>query len=474
MHLGLGAFHRAHQAWYTQLANDVAQPGEGWGIHSFTGRSPALADALTAQDCRYTLIERASEGDSGQIIESIVRASDGGDGIRWCEAVADPAVGVLTLTVTEAGYCRGADGGLDWALPAVQADLEFLLAPSSEGSRDAAASAHVGADGALSRAAQARDSAAIEHEAASSKRDSATTAPGRIVDGLRARRAAGSGGLAVVSCDNLNGNGAVTRQVVLEFAARLDPALADWIDATVSFVSTMVDRITPATTPLDQQTAFELTGLADAVPVVTEPFSEWILSGAFPAGRPNWGSVGARFVTDIEPYEQRKLWLLNAGHSLLAYRGLLLGHATIAEAMNDASCREALEALWAEAREIVPFDAETVDTALAALRSRFTNARIEHRLEQIARDGALKLPIRVADVIRRRIAAGLPPGSAECGVIASWALFTDVADARSGAPAPSVAEAVLATIAPDLTAHHDVLAQVTQHVSSWQSALASH
>ena len=342
-------------------------------------------------------------------------------------------MGVLTLTVTEAGYCRATDGGLDWSQPAVQSDLDFLLAAELTAS--------------------------------------ATTAPGRIVDGLRARRVAGAGGLAVVSCDNLSGNGAITRRVVLELAQRVDPALAEWIGSSVSFVSTMVDRITPATTPLDERTAFELTGLVDAVPVVTEPFSEWILSGDFPAGRPNWHSVGARFVTEIEPYEQRKLWLLNAGHSLLAYRGQLLGHATIAEAMNDSSCREALESLWAEAREVVPFKAEAIDAALEALRARFSNARIEHRLEQIARDGALKLPIRVGDVIRRRLAAGLSPGTAECGVIASWAIYTDVADARSGASAPAVAAAVLATIAPDLAAHAEILSSIADQVAWWQAVV---
>ncbi len=193
-----------------------------------------------------------------------------------------------------------------------------------------------------------------------------------------------------------------------------------WIDDNVSFVSTMVDRITPASTPRDQAIARELTGFADAAPVVTEPFSEWVLSGAFPSGRPGWEVAGARFVDDIEPFERRKLWLLNAGHSTLAYLGLLRGRATIAEAMADSVCRDALEAVWAEARPVLPFEDAELDAQLDTLRSRFENARIEHRLVQIAQDGSQKLPPRILDVARARAAAGLPVGAAEARVIAAW------------------------------------------------------
>ena len=281
MHLGLGAFHRAHQAWYTDRAD------AGWGIAAFTGRSPTAAEALAAQDGLYVLVERAADGDTATVVQSIVQAHDGGDELAWRAAVADPAVTVLTLTVTEAGYAASA--------------TDDVAALRSGG-------------GAL-------------------------TAPGRLVDGLRARRDAGVGPLAVVSCDNLPANGAVTERVVRGVARLVDPGLDDWIARNVSFVSTMVDRITPATTDDDRAVARALTGFADAVPVVTEPFSEWVLSGDFPAGRPPWERVGARFVADVEPYEQRKLWLLNAGHSLLAYRGRLLGHDTVDRGLRTARRR---------------------------------------------------------------------------------------------------------------------------------------
>ena len=170
------------------------------------------------------------------------------------------------------------------------------------------------------------------------------------------------------------------------------------------------------------ETVLRLTGFEDAAPVVTEPFSEWVLSGTFPAGRPGWEAAGARFVDDVEPFERRKLWLLNAGHSLLAYLGLLRGHATIAEAMADDACSAALERLWAEARVELPFDDTAVDEALAALRDRFTNARIEHRLAQIATDGSQKLGPRILDPVRSRLADGHEPGEAQAGVIAAWTL----------------------------------------------------
>lgn len=372
VHLGLGAFHRAHQAWYTQRAND-ASDGEGWGIAAFTGRSPRAAEVLAAQDAVYTLVERGPGGDLAGVIQSVTSVHDGGDVDRWRGAMADPAVAVLTLTVTEAGY-RPPSGDLD-------ADLERLRSGAG-----------------------------------------AFTAPGRIVDGLRARRDAGAGPLAVVSCDNLPHNGAVTSDAVSGLARRLDPALAAWIDDEISFVSTMVDRITPATTDADRETVLRLTGVDDAAPVVTEPFSEWVLSGAFPAGRPGWEAGGAQFVDDVEPFERRKLWLLNAGHSLLAYLGLLRGHATVAEAMADEQCSTALEALWQEARTELPFDDAAVDAALAALRDRFTNARIEHRLAQIATDGSQKLGPRILDPARSRLHAGREPGAAQAGVIAAWIL----------------------------------------------------
>lgn len=425
-HLGLGAFHRAHQAWYTEQANAGASEGDGWGIESFTGRSPDLAEALTALGNRYSLIVRSADGDEVLEISSIVRATDGLDAERWRAVLADPAVGVLTLTITEAGYRRGPDGSASLDDPAIVDDLTALITD---------------------------DGAAM------------VTAPARIVDGLRARMRAGAGPIAIVSCDNLPANGEVTRRVVLAIADLVDRGLADWVASTVSFVSSMVDRITPATTEADSATVLSITGRHDAVPVVTEPFTEWILAGEFPAGRPAWEAGGARFVDLIEPFENRKLWLLNAAHSLLAYTGMPRGHSTIDEAMADPWCRERVEQLWSEARDVLDLPADDVDSAVAALRERFANSRIRHQLAQIGTDGSQKLPPRISEVQRRRLAASLPVGEAGALVIAAWlvhlrdhretvrdAAAVALADALPALTAAEQVDAVLGAIAPDLVA----------------------
>ncbi|MHA7985997.1 mannitol dehydrogenase family protein [Rathayibacter sp. CAU 1779] len=369
-HLGLGNFHRAHQAWYTQLANTAESPAgagagadaDAWGIAAFTGRSPRTAKALAAQDCVYTLITRAAEGDSAEIVQSIVRAHDGA-GSEWERTVADPSVALVTITVTERAY-----------------------ETAEEQSR------HAGAAG--------------------------ETAGARIARGLAARARASAGPIALVSCDNLTGNGDALRLAVHREVE--DDALAEWIARNVSFVSTMVDRITPHTTDADRVTARELTGYDDVVPVVTEPFSEWIVAGDFPAGRPAWELAGARFVDDIEPYERRKLWLLNAGHTLLASTGIPRGHETVAEAFGDAECRMLLEELWSEARVLLPFDAATTDATLNALRTRFANPRIAHRLVQIDDGSQQKLRQRQAAIIAARLDAGDEPGRASLATVEEW------------------------------------------------------
>lgn len=424
VHLGLGAFHRAHQAWYTQRANELAGPDDQWGIAAFTGRSARTAEELAAQDGRYTLVTRSSDGDELAVVDSLAEVHDGADVRAWRDVLSRPRTGVLTLTVTEAGYRRAPGGGIDLEDPDVAADLALLRADAP------------GTAGPM-------------------------TAPGRLVDGLRARRRAQAGPIAVVSCDNLPGNGDVTRRVVVGLAEAVDPDLARWIGTTVSFVSSMVDRITPATTDADRAEVRAVTGREDRSPVVTEPFSEWVLQGDFPAGRPAWEHAGARFVPDVEPFERRKLWLLNAGHSLLAYTGLARGRVTVAEAFGDPACRAALEDLWSEAAEVLPFTAEEVAEATEALRRRFANARIEHRLAQIASDGSQKLPIRVLAVAEARRAAGLPVGRAGAAVVAAWVghlvdregATTDpsaapLAVSLSGRPPAAQARTVLEALAP--------------------------
>ncbi len=411
VHLGLGGFFRAHQAWYTGAAPDAAD----WGIAAFTGRSPKLADQLSRQDGRYTLIVRGPERDEMSVQRAVVAALPGTEVASWCDHLARPQVAVVTLTVTEAAYRRDRDGGLDLEDPDVRADLAALRGGGTT-----------------------------------------VTVPGRLVAGLAARRAAGAGPLAVVSCDNLPGNGPATERVVTDLAGAAEPALADWVREHVSFVTTMVDRITPRTTEDDVRAVAERTGWADAIPVVTEPFTEWVLSGAFPAGRPAWDAAGARFVDDVHPHETRKLLLLNGGHSLLAYAGSARGHDTIAEAVADPVCRDWLDQWWDEAARQVPLPAADLAAYRTALLDRFANPRIRHTLAQIAADGSQKLPIRALPVLRAERAAGrMPPGSVR--ILAAWidhlrGVGAPVDDAGAGPYRDRAGSArdVIALLAPDL------------------------
>lgn len=349
VHLGLGNFHRAHQAWYTARAGDSTD----WGIAAFTGRRPDMAEALAPQDGLTTLITRAGDGDSFELVGSIVAVHPADDHDAFLDYLRRPEVAVITITVTEQGYRAGS---------------------------------HL---------------------------------PVRLVDGLAARRTAGAGAITVLSCDNLPENGAVTAAIVAERAASVDPELADWIAEHVDFASSMVDRITPATTDSDRALVAEHCGWVDASPVATEPFHEWVMSGLFPAGRPRWEDAGARVVADVTPFEQRKLWLLNGSHSLLAYAGSVRGHESIDEAIADPQCRAWVEALWDEAAPHLPLPADDVAAYRAALLDRYANPRIRHRLAQIAADGSTKIVVRTLPVLRAERAEGrVPVGCAT--VIAAW------------------------------------------------------
>ena len=384
VHLGLGAFHRAHQAWYTQHASDAAE----WGIASFTGRRPDAAIALAAQDGLYTLIERGAEGDKFELMSSIVEAHDGADLAALTRLVAAPTTAIITMTITEVAYNLAADGALDNGNPAVLADLEALRGVVGE-TFDAG---HL---------------------------PSVVTAGGRLVLALEARRHADAGPIAVVSCDNLADNGTAARAAIAGLADVVDPILGAWIAKNVSFVGTSIDRITPATTEAEIALVAEECGYADSSPVVTEPFSDWVLSGEFPAGRPNWESAGAVFVDEIEHFENRKLWLLNGSHSLMAYSGQLRGHATVAEALADPVCAAWVESFWDEAERNLPAEGLGIPAYRAALLARFGNARIAHQLAQIAMDGSNKLRMRAVPVYKAEKAAGRD-GSGALRMIASW------------------------------------------------------
>jgi fructuronate reductase len=237
---------------------------------------------------------------------------------------------------------------------------------------------------------------------------------------------------------------------------------------SVSTVTTMVDRITPRTTPADVQAVLEETGTEDRAPVVTEPFHEWVLSGAFLAGRPRWEDAGATFTDDVSPYEHRKLWLLNGAHSLLAYAGSALGHQTVAEAVADDRCRAWVEQWWSEASPHLSLPAVDLAAYRSALSTRFANPRIEHRLEQIAADGSQKLPVRIVPVLRRERAAGrLPEGALR--VVAAWLAHLRGAElvASAAGPLPAAVRRVLAFLDPTLAEDTEVASAVVALVPSF-------
>jgi fructuronate reductase len=378
VHLGLGAFHRSHEAWYTQHAGDGAE----WGIAAFTGRRPDAALALAAQDGLFTLVERSGDGDAFEVIGSIAEAVDGADVGRLQELVAASETVMVTLTITEAAYGLDSTGSFDVRAAGFAGDLAVLGSAA-------------GAGGTL------------------------TTPLGRLVSALACRREAAAGPIAVVSCDNLSGNGKVARRAITGLAEAWDAGLAQWIEANVSFVSTSVDRITPRTTEADIAEVEESCGYRDSSPVVAEPFRDWVISGNFPKGRPRWEDAGAVVVDDIEPYENRKLWLLNGAHSLLAYAGQVRGHTTVAQALEDPFCRNAVEAFWDEAAEHLHGRDLRIPEYLEALRARFANGRIAHNLSQIAADGSTKLRMRAVPVLTAERSQGRS-GAGSSLMLAAW------------------------------------------------------
>lgn len=352
VHIGVGAFHKAHQAVYTDSA--LAAAGGDWRITGVSLRSAGVASALNPQDGRYTLIIRDEAGDSARLVGSIARVlvapADPGTII---EAIADPATKIVTLTVTEKAY--GIDrstGGLDF------------------------------------------QHAAIAHDLAN--RDRPTGVIGFIVAGLSLRMARGLDGLTILCCDNLPENGRITKRLVGEFAASCDEALAAWIENEVRFPSSMVDRITPASTARTFEDAQRLSGCADEAAVETEPFTQWVIEDDFRSGRPVWEAAGALFVDNVAPYEQMKLRLLNGTHSLLAYAGFLAGHETISEAVRDPGLRALAERqMAAAAATLPPVPGIDLPDYCAQLLSRFANRSIRHLTYQVAMDGTEKLPQRI-------------------------------------------------------------------------------
>src|SRR4051812_46539072 len=380
VHLGLGAFHRAHQAVYT--AEAIERAGGDWGILGVAPRRPPTVEALGPQDGLFSVVDRGPEEDVVTVfspIRDVLLAPREPE--RLTEAIADPGVHVVTLTVTERAYPRDpATGGLRVDDPEIAADLA----------------------GGTPR-----------------------TAIGQLARGIVLRAARGDAGpLTVVSCDNLPRNGEGVGRLVGDFCARLPdgaPALAR-LERHASFPSTMVDRVVPATTPADREGVARRLGLEDRGAVVAEPFRQWVIEDAFAGPRPAWEQVGALIVPDAGPHEAVKLRLLNGTHSMLAYVGGLAGARTVAAAWGDPSVAAVGALLGDEDLEPTLPTAPGIDIAAyrAELGQRWINPRIAHRLEQIGADGSQKLPARFAEPARRRLADGAPPRWIAL-VMAAWA-----------------------------------------------------
>jgi fructuronate reductase len=376
VHLGIGAFHRAHQAVYT---DSVLRLDAGWGIVGASLRSADTRDALAPQDGLYSLAVRSGAGEALRVIGAVQRvllARD--DPAALLGAMTDPRIRIVSLTVTEKGYCHDpATGELNELHPDIVHDLASPHAPRS--------------------------------------------APGVVVEALARRRAAGVAPFTVLTCDNLPANGQVARRVLGRFARLRDRDLGAYVAAEIACPSTMVDRITPATTEADRRQVADALGVWDAWPVVTEPFTQWVIEEHFPGGRPVWENAGAELVADVAPYELMKLRLLNGAHSTLAYLGYLAGYGTVAETMADPDFAGLVRGLMDE--EVTPTLRVPPGADLAAYKAalieRFRNSALRHRTWQICMDGSQKLPQRLLGTVRDRLEAGAPFPRLALGV-AAW------------------------------------------------------
>jgi len=402
VHLGLGAFHRAHQAVY---ADDVLAADPRWGICGVSLKTPRVTAPLAAQQGLYTLLLRDTRDVKARVVGSL-RATlfAGADTGQVVARLADPAIKVVTLTVTEKGYCHDpASGELNFAHPDIAHDLAHPAQPVS--------------------------------------------VVGLLAAGLAARHAHGAGGAVnIVCCDNLPHNGRVLRGLVQAFGQRAYPGLGGWIADHAAFPDTMVDRIVPATTPADLADAQRLLGVADAAPVVAESYIQWVLEDRFSAPRPPWERAGAQIVADVAPFETMKLRLLNGSHSTLAYLGALLGHEFIWEAASDPDLAPLVERQMAD--EIIPTLTPPAGVDLAAygarLMQRFRNSALPHRTRQVAMDGSQKLPQRLLGTVRDRLAANAPFADLAFA-IAGWIRYASGTD-EAGRPI-EVADPLAATFA---------------------------
>ncbi|WP_392563526.1 fructuronate reductase [Orbus wheelerorum] len=364
VHLGFGAFHRAHQALFTdRLLNTYDSDWAICEVNIVGGEQ--LIDDIRKQDHLYTVLEKGTNSEQafiiGSVKESLLAPRDGIEAIL--NKMADPIVEIVSLTVTEKGYCMLPGGvGLDLNNTLIKADLANPLQPQS--------------------------------------------APGLIVEALARRMKQGIASFTALSCDNIPENGAVLKMAVIDLAKARDLNLAKWIETNTSFPCTMVDRIVPAAT---LETLAEITealgGMQDPCGIACEPFIQWVIEDKFVTNRPHWDRVGAEFVQDVRPYEEMKLRMLNGSHSFLAYLGYLAGYENINDCMNDDNYKKATLQLMIDQQVptlSVPSSVNLIQYA-DKLIERFNNPALKHKTSQIAMDGTQKLPQRILDSIRWHI-----------------------------------------------------------------------
>ena len=365
VHLGLGGFHRAHMARYTHALMDIRSDARAWGIVG-GGLMPGdrrMRECLAPQDCLYTLVERSSAAECVTVIGSLTDVVFAGeDSTALLDAIDQPGIRIVSLTVTENGYCLNrATKRLDPDHELIRADLASPERPSS--------------------------------------------AIGIVVEACRRRRDAGAPPFTALSCDNIQHNGEVLREAVLALARLREVALADWIAAAVPFPSTMVDRITPVTTEADIAALAEHHGIADRWPVICETFTQWVIEDRFAQGRPAWEEVGAQFVDDVAPYEFMKLRLLNGSHLAVAGLGRLAGCVTIDEAMAEPLMTRYMAALMDRETGPTLKPVPGIDLARykATLIERFANTAIKDTVERVNTDAPLNV---LVDPIRDRLRSG--------------------------------------------------------------------
>jgi len=384
VHIGFGAFHRAHQA----LATDkLAAQGSDWGYCEVNLNSGTLIQALRQQDLLYTLTEMADESLHTRVIGVVTQALHGkGDGIEAViEAMSQPEVAIVSMTVTEKGYCyMPSSGKLNPDHPDIVHDLANPTEPRS--------------------------------------------LPGLILAAIIRRRQRNLPPFSVMSCDNMPENGHVTRNVITQLAERHSTELADYIQTHITFPSTMVDRIVPAMTDAAFDTLAARLGSRDPVAVEAEPFFQWVIEDNFVNGRPAWENAGAELVSDVLPFEEMKLRMLNGSHSFLAYLGFLAGYEHISDCMADASYRQAARALMLQ-DQAPTLRTQGVDLEAYAdsLIARYENRAIKHRTYQIATDGTQKLPQRLLDSARWHLRKGTSCDFVLLGV-AGWMRYVSGVD----------------------------------------------